>query len=249
MVAIFFMAELDGTEWMGMLCMNQRKVQTIFFGPRTHASVKNRTISEQNEIFIQIYRSILLWQSQVDFSGGVIGRWEMANSLKPAWLTRAVDVDLPGGYCPACWLTRSPAQQVRGGARTTTLSQRLNGNPRAWGKTANSLPEVKWEKGPPELPPLSGFLPFFVTCHAMSRNMCIFYPGGLTYERGGGVCRKFWIKPLKETNLGVGRPLKETILFQCSLVINVIDNFDHINWVYKTNWLNIYLRVQPNKRP
>ena len=37
---------------------------------------------------------------------------------------------------------------------------------------------------PPELPPLSGFLLFFVTCHAMqchalSRNMYIFNPGGL----------------------------------------------------------------------
>ena len=27
--------------------------------------------------------------------------------------------------------------------------------------------------------------------------------GGLPYERGGDVRRKFWIKPPKETNLGV----------------------------------------------
>ena len=63
----------------------------------------------------------------------------------------------------------TPAQQVQGGARTLTRSQRLNGNPRAGGKTANSLPEVKREKGPPELPPLTGFLPFFVTCHAVTQ--------------------------------------------------------------------------------
>ena len=53
-----------------------------------------------------------------------------------------------------------------------TLSQRLNGK--------------KW---PPELPPLSGFLLFFVTCHAMqchtvSRNMHIFNPGGDFNEQG-----------------------------------------------------------------
>ena len=26
-----------------------------------------------------------------------------------------------------------------------------------------------------------------------------------TYERGGDACRKFWIKPLKETDLGVAQ--------------------------------------------
>ena len=30
---------------------------------------------------------------------------------------------------------------------------------------------------PPELPPLSGFLLFFATCHAMSRNMYILSRG------------------------------------------------------------------------
>ena len=30
-------------------------------------------------------------------------------------------------------------------------------------------------------------------------------PGGLSYERGGDVRRKFWSKPLKETNLGVAQ--------------------------------------------
>ena len=31
-------------------------------------------------------------------------------------------------------------------------------------------------------------------------------PGGdSTYERGGDTRRKFWIKPLKETNLGVAQ--------------------------------------------
>ena len=30
--------------------------------------------------------------------------------------------------------------------------------------------------------------------------------GRLPYERGGDAGRKFWIKPLKETNLGVAQP-------------------------------------------
>ena len=30
--------------------------------------------------------------------------------------------------------------------------------------------------------------------------------GGLPYERDGDDRRKFWIKPLKETNLGVVQP-------------------------------------------
>ena len=29
--------------------------------------------------------------------------------------------------------------------------------------------------------------------------------GGLTYKRGGDARRKFWIKPLKETKLGVAQ--------------------------------------------
>ena len=51
---------------------------------------------------------------------------------------------------------------------------------------ANSLPEVKREKWPPELPPLSGFLLFFVTCHATSRNMYIFNPGD-SHMKGAGM--------------------------------------------------------------
>ena len=31
--------------------------------------------------------------------------------------------------------------------------------------------------------------------------------GELPYEMGGVVRRKFWMKPLKETNLGVAQPL------------------------------------------
>ena len=29
--------------------------------------------------------------------------------------------------------------------------------------------------------------------------------GGSAHERGGDACRKFWSKPLKETNLGVAQ--------------------------------------------
>ena len=69
----------------------------------------------------------------------------------------------------------------------------------------------------------------------MSRNIYIFNPGGLPYESGGDACRKFWMKPLKKTNLGVGQPFsppKDTILFQCSLGIDVYtENFDYMNWV------------------
>ena len=59
--------------------------------------------------------------------------------------------------------------------------------------------------------------------------------GGLPYERGGDIRRKFWIKPQKETKLGVAKPLfgplKETIL-----------NFDYINGVNKKKIENIYKR-------
>ena len=58
--------------------------------------------------------------------------------------------------------------------------------------------------------------------------------GELQYETGVDAHRKRWIKPLKETNLGVAPtyfwPLKETIL-----------NFDYMNWVNKTNWKYIYI--------
>ena len=51
-------------------------------------------------------------------------------------------------------------------------------------------------------------------------------PGALPFERGGEARQKFWVKPLKETNLGMGPPfflpLKETILLQCSLGIDII---------------------------
>ena len=71
-----------------------------------------------------------------------------------------------------------------------TRSQRLNGNPRAGGKTANSLPEVKREKWPLELPPLTGFLLFFVTCHAVTLSrchaICIFLTGGIPIWKGRG---------------------------------------------------------------
>ena len=67
-------------------------------------------------------------------------------------------------------------------------------------------------------------------CNAMSRNMYIFYRGGLTYERGGDARRKFWKTP-KGDQPGRGPtffwPLKETILLQSSLVIDVIENFDY----------------------
>ena len=53
MTAIFFMAELNGD-----VVYESTKSPNNFFGPKTHASVKNRTTSERNEYSIQIYRSI-----------------------------------------------------------------------------------------------------------------------------------------------------------------------------------------------
>ena len=43
--------------------------------------------------------------------------------------------------------------------------------------------------------------------------------GRLPYERGGDACLKFWIKPLKETNLGVAQPFltpKKTLFYESS---------------------------------
>ena len=59
------------------------------------------------------------------------------------------------------------------------LSQRLNGKKMATRAAS-----------------LTGFLLFFVTCHAVRdvtqcHAICIFLPGGLTYERGGYARRKF----------------------------------------------------------
>ena len=51
MIAIFFMVELNGSEWMGMLCMKQRKIQTIFWGQK-RMPVKKRTTCERNEFSI-----------------------------------------------------------------------------------------------------------------------------------------------------------------------------------------------------
>ena len=76
------------------------------------------------------------------------------------------------------------------------------------------------------------------------------YPGGdSAYERGGDARRKFWIKPLKETDLGVAQPfffwpLKETLLkhrqMKNTVTFNdgkdiVIEYLDYMNGVNKTN--------------
>ena len=47
MTAIFFMAELNGD-----VVYESTKSPNNFWGPKTHASVKNRTISERNEFSI-----------------------------------------------------------------------------------------------------------------------------------------------------------------------------------------------------
>ena len=71
--------------------------------------------------------------------------------------------------------------------------------------------------------------------------------------KGVGMLVGNFEKPLKETNLGVGQPFLTperdhfakrdhfvTMVFCWSLklVIYVIESFDYMNWVNKTNWLN-----------
>ena len=73
--------------------------------------------------------------------------------------------------------------------------------------------------------------------------------------KGAGMLVGNFEKLLKETNLGVGQPFLTperdhfVTMFFCwklKLVIDVIENFDYMNWVNKSNWLlNIYLPVQP----
>ena len=53
MTTIFFMAEVNGD-----VVYESTKSPNNFWGPKTHASVKNRTTSERNEYSIQISRSI-----------------------------------------------------------------------------------------------------------------------------------------------------------------------------------------------
>ena len=133
-----------------------------------------------------------------------------------------------------------------------TLSQRLNG------------------KNGHQNTSLTGFLLFFVTCHAardvaQCHAICNLFTrgggGGLIYERGGDARRKFWKTPkgdqpwrgptpslTPERDHFATRDHFVTMVFcwKLKLVIDVIENFDYMNWVNKTNWLlNVYLRVQP----
>ena len=43
----------------------------------------------------------------------------------------------------------------------------------------------------------------FQSSHKLRKNTTVL--GGVSHERGGDTRRKFWIKPLKETNLGVAQ--------------------------------------------
>ena len=62
--------------------------------------------------------------------------------------------------------------------------------------------------------------------------------GVLQYERGGDARRKFWIKPLKETNLGMAQPF-----FDSYIVRAIILNFDYMNQVNKTNRKYIFFNT------
>ena len=148
-------------------------------------------------------------------------------------------VDLPGGTVELADGHQTPAQQVQGGARTINSVPEVKWEPRHQRLNGNSVPEFKWEKnGHQSCLPVRVFAIFFDVSRckrysAMSRNMYIFYPGD-SLIKGTGMLMGNFEKPLKKTNLGVGQPffflpLKDTILLQCSFVIDVIENFDYMN--------------------
>ena len=61
----------------------------------------------------------------------------------------------------------------------------------------------------------------------------VFTPGGdSTYERGGDARRKFWIKPLKATDLGVAQAFFDPWKRPCW---GKWENLDYMNGVNKTN--------------
>ena len=57
-------------------------------------------------------------------------------------------------------------------------------------------------------PPLYVIFPvhIFLRCLQQFERLKEATPGGLPYERGGDARRKFWTKPLEQTNLGVAQP-------------------------------------------
>ena len=68
----------------------------------------------------------------------------------------------------------------------------------------------------------------------MSHNVTqhvYFLPGGLTYERGGDASRTFCIKPLKETNLGVGWPF---LTPERDHFVTTVFSY----WCYRRLWLH-----------
>ena len=51
-----------------------------------------------------------------------------------------------------------------------------------------------------------------IFCHFVFDVRLGVFRGVLPYERGGDAGREFWIKPVKETNLGMAQPFFEIIL-------------------------------------
>ena len=171
MIAIFFIVELNGPEWMGMLCMNQRKIQTIFFRAKYACVCEEPYHKWAKWVFtLNIYVDLSVVKSGWFCWWGY--RAVRDGQLSEACLTNPCGrLTYRGGTVQLADGPWSPAQQVQGGARTTTLSQRLNGNPRSQRLNGNSIPEVKWEKMATRAASLLGFLLFFVMCHAI----CIFF--------------------------------------------------------------------------
>ena len=67
-------------------------------------------------------------------------------------------------------------------------------------------------------------------------------PGGdSAYERGGDARRKFWIKPLRKTNLGVAQPFLTPKSDHFKLWLDESSKYNELK-IY--NFL-IFLRVQP----
>ena len=102
-----------------------------------------------------------------------------------------------------------------------TLSQRLNG------------------KNGHQNTSLTGFLLFFVTCHAardvtQCHAISIFLTRGDSHMKVAGMLvGNFELNPLRRPTSALANPFlppKDTILFQCSLGIDVCtENFDYMN--------------------
>ena len=63
------------------------------------------------------------------------------------------------------------------------------------------------------------------------------FPGGdFAYERGGDARRKFWIKPVKETDLGVAQAFFDPWKRPCYVKTQTIYVFLYFSWLNMNKW-------------